>query len=186
MIDKKRIENAIRELMLAIGENPARPGLLETPKRVANMYEEILSGLHTKPDEVLKFFDEDCNEELVVVKDITFYSMCEHHLLPFFGVAHVCYIPYPGRLLGLSKLARVVDLYARRLQLQEKLGSQIADLIEKEAKALGVCVVIEAEHMCMSMRGVGKSGAKTVTSTLRGRLKTDHALRAQVLSMLKN
>jgi len=184
MIDKQRIEHAITEILHAIGEDPNREGLRETPKRVAEMYAEVFSGLHAKPKEVLKYFDEDLSGEMVVVRDIPFHSMCEHHLLPFYGTAHVCYIPTEGYLLGLSKLARVVELYARRPQLQEKMGSQIADLIEQEAHAAGVAVVIEAEHMCMSMRGAQKVGAKTVTTALRGKLKTDPELRREALAML--
>ena len=184
MLDKNRVENAIRELICAIGDDPEREGLRETPKRVADMYEELFSGLNGDPKEMLKYFDEDFQEEMVIVKDIAFHSMCEHHLLPFYGVAHVCYIPAPGHLLGLSKLARIVEHYARMPQLQEKMGSQIADLLEQEAHATGVVVVIEAEHMCMSMRGVKKVGSKTVTTALRGKLKTDPRLRAEALDLL--
>lgn len=184
MIDKKRIEAAVREILLAIGEDPTRPGLEETPKRVAKMYSEVFAGLGKEPKEVLKYFDEDFEEEFVIVKDITFHSMCEHHLLPFFGKVHICYIPSKGHLLGLSKLARIVDLYAKRPQLQEKMGSQIADCLEQEAKALGVGVMIEAEHMCMSMRGVSKMGANTVTLALRGKLKTEKDLRQEALALL--
>jgi len=185
LVDKNRVENAVKELLYAIGENPEREGLQETPKRVAEMYEEIFCGLSEDPKEVLKCFDEDFCEEMVVVKDISFHSMCEHHLLPFYGFAHICYIPAPGHLLGLSKLARIVELYARRPQLQENMGSQIADLLEREAKAQGVAVVIEAEHMCMSMRGVKKNGSKAITTALRGKIKTDPALRAEALSLLR-
>ena len=187
MMDKNRVENAIKELLCAIGDNPAREGLRETPKRVADMYEEILSGVSADPKDVLKYFDEAfCgNEEMVVVKDIDFHSVCEHHLLPFYGVVHICYIPSPGHLLGLSKLVRIVELYARRLQLQEKMGSQIADLLAKEACAIGAAVVIEAEHMCISMRGVQKVGSKTVTTALRGKIQTDPMLRAEALALLR-
>jgi len=185
MIDKKRAEAAIKELLYAVGEDPEREGLRETPKRVASMYEEIFGGLHKTSDEVLKYFDEDFGEEMVTVKDIAFHSMCEHHLLPFYGVAHICYMPSPGNLLGLSKLARVVELYARRPQLQEKMGRQIADLLMEEANAAGVAVMIEAEHMCMSMRGVKKIGAKTVTTALCGRLKTEQSLRQEALDLLQ-
>jgi len=184
VIDKQRAEAAIRELLYAIGDDPDRAGLSETPARVAKMYEEVFCGLTQDPREVLKYFDEDFCDEMVVVKDIAFHSMCEHHLLPFYGLAHVCYIPAAGHLLGLSKLARIVEHYARRPQLQEKMGSQIADLLEREAKAMGVAVVIEAEHMCMSMRGVKKVGAKTVTTTLRGQLKATPTLRAEALDIL--
>ena len=186
MIDKTRVENAVRELLYAIGDNPDREGLKETPKRVAAMYEEIFSGLSTDPKDVLKYFDEDFRGEMVVVRDISFHSICEHHLLPFYGKAHICYIPAPGYLLGLSKLARVVELYARRPQLQEKMCSQIADLIEQEANAIGVAVVVEAEHLCISMRGVKKNASKTVTTTLRGRLKTDRELRSEAFSLLNH
>ena len=185
MVDKNRVENAIRELLIAIGDDPERDGLRETPERVADMYAELFSGLSADPQEALKYFDEDFHDEMVVVKDIPFYSMCEHHLLPFYGVAHVCYIPAPGKLLGLSKLARIVELYARRPQLQEKMSGQIADLLEQEARATGVAVVLEAEHMCMSMRGVKKSGSVTVTRALRGRLKNDPELRAEALDLLR-
>ena len=184
LIDKKRAEAAIKELLYAIGDDPEREGLRETPARVANMYEEIFCGLTEDPKEVLKYFDEDFCEEMVVVKDIAFHSMCEHHLLPFFGVAHICYIPAPGHLLGLSKLARIVEHYARRPQLQEKMGGQIADLLEQESHAAGVAVVIDAEHLCMAMRGVKKIGSKTVTTALRGKIKAEPTLRAEALDML--
>ena len=185
MVNKKGVEKAIADLLLALGDNPEREGLRETPKRVAKLYEEILSGLSQEPKEILKFFNEDFNEEMVVMREIAFHSMCEHHLLPFYGVAHICYIPARGKLLGLSKLARVVEMYARRLQLQEKMGSQIADLLEQEAGALGVAIIIEAEHMCISMRGIKKTGSKTVTTALRGKFKTDKELRAEALSLLR-
>lgn len=185
MVDKNKVEKAIRELLIAIGDNPEREGLKETPQRVADMYEEIFCGVSTDAKEVLKYFDEDFCEEMVVVRDISFHSMCEHHLLPFYGVAHICYIPAPGHLLGLSKLARIVELYARRLQLQENMCSQIAKLLEEEANAYGVAVVVEAEHMCMAMRGVKKIGAKTVTTALRGKIKTDEALRREALELLR-
>lgn len=185
MIDKQRLENAITELLYAIGEDPTRPGLLETPKRVAKMYGEVFAGLDQNPQEVLKYFDEDFKEEFVVVKDIHFHSMCEHHLLPFFGKAHICYIPSAGHLLGLSKLARIVDLYAKRPQLQEKMGSQIAECFIEEAQAQGAIVMLEAEHMCMSMRGVSKIGAKTVTTAVRGNFKHDADLRKEAMALLQ-
>ena len=186
MIDKQRIEQAVTEILLAIGEDPTRAGLLETPQRVAKMYAEVFSGLEQTPEQVLKYFDEDFKEELIIVKDISFHSMCEHHLLPFFGKVHICYIPAPGYLLGLSKFGRIVDVYAKRPQLQEKMGSQIADALAEQANALGVLVMIEAEHMCMSMRGVSKIGAKTVTTALRGKLKSDENLRKEALGLLRN
>ena len=185
MIDKVRVEMAIRDLILAIGDDPARPGLIETPARVAKMYEEILKGREQDPKEILKYFNENFDQEMVVVKDITFHSVCEHHLLPFFGSVHICYIPAPGKLLGLSKLVRVVEMYARQLQLQERLGAQIADLLESEAKALGVAVKIIAEHMCISMRGINKPGSKTITTALRGSIKSDIHLRREALKLLE-
>ena len=184
LVNKPGVEKAVRDLLLSLGDDPEREGLKETPKRVANMYEELLSGQTKEAAEILKYFDEGYNQEMVVVKDITFHSVCEHHLLPFFGEAHICYIPAPGRLLGLSKIARVVELFARRLQLQEKLGSQIADFLEGEAGALGTAVIIEAEHMCISMRGINKPGSKTVTTALRGALKANKDLRAEALQLL--
>ena len=186
MINKKGVENAIRDLLLAIGENPKRPGLVETPARVAKMYEEILNGRELNPKEIIKYFDEETNEEMVIVKDIAFHSVCEHHLLPFFGTVHICYIPAPKKLLGLSKLVRIVEMFARRLQLQERLGSQIADCLEQEANALGVVVKINAEHMCISMRGINKPGSKTITTTLRGYFTNDFHLRQEALTLLGN
>ena len=183
-MDKVIVADAVKNLLIALGQDAERPGLLETPMRVAKMYEEVLGGYAQDPDEVLKFFDEDFTEDMVVVRDINFHSLCEHHLLPFYGVVHICYIPAKGKLLGLSKLARVVDLFAKRLQLQEKMGSEIADFLTKEAGAIGVGVVIKAEHLCMSMRGVSKIGTKTVTTALRGELKNDPQLRQEALSQL--
>lgn len=185
MININAAEKAIKDLLVALGEDPNRDGLIETPKRVAKMYTELLSGNDTTPQEVLKYFDEDFCEEMVVVKDITFHSMCEHHMMPFFGVAHICYVPSKSKLLGLSKLARIVEMYARRLQLQEKMGGQIAEFLMNEAQALGVAVVIEAEHMCMSMRGIKKIGAVTVTTALRGKLKENEKMRAEALDLLR-
>ena len=183
-MDKVIVANAVKNLLIALGQDTSRPGLLETPARVAKMYEEVLEGYTTCPKSILKFFDEDFTEDMVVVRDINFHSLCEHHLLPFYGVVHICYIPAKGKLLGLSKLARIVDLFAKRLQLQEKMGSEIANFLTEEAEAIGVAVVIEAEHMCMSMRGVAKIGTKTVTTALRGELKTNPQLRQEALSQL--
>ncbi len=185
MVDKKRIEAAVREILMAVGEDPDREGLAETPSRVAKMYEEIFAGLHTSPADVMKYFDESYSEEMVVVKDIPFYSLCEHHLLPFFGVAHILYIPSPGNLLGLSKLARLVDIVAKKPQLQERIGREIADALANEADALGVAVVIEAEHLCMTMRGIRKPGSKTVTSTFRGKIKEDATLRKEAMDLIR-
>jgi GTP cyclohydrolase I len=184
-VNKEQIEQAIRLILEAVGEDPNREGLLDTPKRVAKMYEEVFSGLQEDPKEHFQtVFGED-HEELVLVKDIPFYSMCEHHLVPFYGKAHVAYIPKGGKVTGLSKLARAVDAVARRPQLQERITSTIADSIVETLEPHGVMVVVEAEHMCMTMRGVKKPGAMTVTSAVRGVLEKDAAARAEVLSFIK-
>ncbi|PPK63557.1 GTP cyclohydrolase I FolE [Actinokineospora auranticolor] len=183
--DRDRAERAVRELLLACGEDPDREGLLETPARVARAYAELFAGLYTEPDAVLdKTFDES-HGELVLVTDIPMYSTCEHHLVPFHGVAHVGYIPNEqGRVTGLSKLARLVDLYAKRPQVQERLTSQIADALVRKLEPRGVVVVIEAEHLCMSMRGIRKPGARTTTSALRGLHKTSPSTRAEALQLI--
>ncbi len=182
-MDKKRIENAVREILAAVGEDPDREGLVETPARVARMYEEIFSGLESDPKRHLKLFDEG-SDEMVIVRDIPLYSMCEHHLLPFIGKAHIAYIPSDGRVIGLSKLARIVDNFAKRPQLQERLTGQIADFLDESMKPLGVAVVIEAEHLCMTMRGARASGSQTRTSALRGIMRNDAKTRAEALSLL--
>ncbi|WP_341458778.1 GTP cyclohydrolase I FolE [Clostridium putrefaciens] len=185
MMDNERIENAVREILYAIGEDPNREGLLDTPKRMARMYEEIFSGLNEDPKKHLEvYFQEEQYEELVLIKDIPFYSVCEHHLVPFYGKAHVGYLPKGGRLTGLSKLARVVDSVSKRPQLQERLTASIADSIVEKLDPYGVIVVIEAEHMCMTMRGVKKPGSKTITSAVRGTFATDSKSRAEVLSII--
>jgi len=183
--DPVRAENAVRELLLACGEDPDREGLRETPARVARAYAELFAGLYTEPDAVLdKTFDVS-HEELVLVTDIPMYSTCEHHLVPFHGVAHVGYIPaLTGRVTGLSKLARLVDLYAKRPQVQERLTSQVADAVMRKLDARGAIVVIEAEHLCMAMRGVRKPGARTVTSALRGQFKTSASSRAEAMQLI--
>lgn len=185
VFDQARAEAAVRELLLAVGEDPERQGLLETPARVARAFREMFGGLYTDPDAVLETtFDED-HDELVLVKQIPMYSTCEHHLVAFHGVAHVGYIPgEDGRVTGLSKLARVVDLYAKRPQVQERLTAQIADAVMRKLKPRGVIVVIEAEHLCMAMRGVRKPGATTTTSAVRGQFKTDKASRAEALELI--
>ncbi len=160
-MDKPRIEAAVREILIAIGEDPDREGLVETPARVARMYEEIFSGLEDDPTRHLKLFNESGNEEMVVVRDIPLYSMCEHHLIPFMGKAHIAYIPSNGKVIGLSKLARIVESFAKKPQLQERLTAQIADFLDENLNPQGVAVVIEAEHLCMTMRGARASGAKT-------------------------
>jgi GTP cyclohydrolase IA len=183
-MDKERIKFAVRELLLAIGENPDREGLRETPERVSKMCSELFAGLNTEPKSVLKFFGERFNDDMVVVKDIPFYSMCEHHLLPFYGTASICYIPAPNKLLGLSKLARVVDICAKKPQLQERLGSEIVDTLEKDAQAYGAAILIKAEHLCMNMRGIKKPGSKTVTTCFSGVFKTDNKARKEALQLL--
>ena len=174
MFDQQRAEAAVRELLYAIGEDPERDGLRDTPARVARAYREMFAGLYTDPDSVLNtMFDED-HDEMVIVKEIPMYSTCEHHLVSFHGVAHVGYIPgKDGRVTGLSKIARLVDLYAKRPQVQERLTSQIADALVNKLDPRGVIVVVEAEHLCMAMRGVRKPGAVTTTSAVRGQFKTE-------------
>jgi GTP cyclohydrolase I len=184
-IDRSKIELAVKMILEAIGEDPDREGLRETPLRVARMYEEIFSGLREDPEQHLKkFFSED-HDEMVIVKDIPLYSMCEHHLLPFYGKAHVAYIPRKGNVTGLSKLARVVESFAKRPQLQERLTSQVADAIMHRLNPIGALVVIEAEHMCMTFRGVKKPGSKTVTSAVRGYFQKNEATRAEAFSLIK-
>lgn len=185
-MDQERIRNAVREILFAIGEDPDREGLKDTPSRIAKMYGEIFSGLHEDPRKHLQiFFEEEEHRELVLVKDIPFYSMCEHHLVPFFGHAHVGYLPKEGRLTGLSKLARVVETLARRPQLQERLTTSIADSLVDTLDPYGVIVVIEAEHMCMTMRGVKKAGSKTITSAVRGRFEKDEKSRSEAMTLIQ-
>ncbi|MFD8879439.1 GTP cyclohydrolase I FolE [Corynebacterium xerosis] len=183
--DHARAEAAVRELLLAVGEDPEREGLLETPARVARAYREVFAGLHVDPTEVLeKTFDEG-HQELVLVKDIPIYSTCEHHLVPFFGKAHIGYIPGPeGRVTGLSKLARLVDLYAKRPQVQERLTGQVADALVDKLQPTSAIVVIECEHLCMAMRGIRKPGATTITSAVRGGFKSDARSRAEAMSLI--
>lgn len=184
-VDLARAEAAVRELLFAVGENPDRDGLKRTPARVAGAYAEVFAGLFVDPDAVLETtFDED-HDELVLVKDIPLYSICEHHLLPWHGSAAIGYIPgEDGRITGLSKLARLVDLYARRPQVQERLTSQVADALSRSLLPRGVIVVIQAEHLCMAMRGVRKPGALTVTSAVRGIFQTDSRTRSEALSLV--
>ncbi|MFD6325556.1 GTP cyclohydrolase I FolE [Streptomyces sp. NPDC058442] len=182
--DEKRAENAVRELLIAVGEDPDREGLQETPARVARAYKEIFAGLWQKPEDVLTTTFDLGHDEMVLVKDIEVYSTCEHHLVPFRGVAHVGYIPATsGKITGLSKLARLVDVYARRPQVQERLTTQIADSLMEILEPRGVIVVVECEHMCMSMRGIRKPGAKTLTSAVRGQLR-DAATRNEAMSLI--
>jgi GTP cyclohydrolase I len=184
-VDKGRIEKAVREILEAIGEDPDRDGLVRTPARMADMYEEIFSGLHNDPSEHLTVTFEADHDEMVMVRDIPVHSLCEHHLIPFAGRAHVAYIPGDdGRITGLSKIARLVDGFAHRPQVQERLTTQIADALQTVLKPDGVFVVIEAEHLCMSMRGVKKPGSLTITSAVRGLFKTNPATRAEAMSLI--
>ncbi len=185
-VDQPRIAAAVREILEAIGEDPTRDGLLDTPNRVARMYAEVCAGLHQEPAEHLRTTFEAGHDEMVMVRDIPLYSLCEHHLIPFIGKAHVAYIPNgTGRVTGLSKLARLVDGYAKRPQVQERLTRQIADAIEESLEPQGVLVVIEAEHLCMSMRGVRKPGSSTVTSSVTGIFRESAATRAEAMRFLE-
>lgn len=184
-VDKPKIETAVRMILEAIGENPDREGLLETPRRVADFYEEVFSGMRLDPGDHMKAIFREPHDEMVIVKDIRFESMCEHHLVPFLGRAHICYIPDGGRIVGLSKLARIVEDYARRPQLQERMTSQIANLLMDRLKPQGVMVVVEAEHLCMTMRGIRKPGASTVTSAVRGILHDSVNSRAEAMALIR-
>lgn len=186
MIDQKRIEKAVKEILKAIGENPNREGIKDTPKRVARMYAEIFAGINKDPGKEISIFHNEDHEEMIIVKNIPFYSMCEHHLVPFIGKAHVAYIPTKGRVTGLSKLVRVIEGFAKRPQVQERLTSQIADCLMKRLKPHGVLIVIEAEHLCMSMRGVKKPGSVTTTSAVRGVFQKNAKTRAEALSLIKS
>ncbi len=183
-VDHEKIEQAVRMILEAIGENPDREGLIDTPQRVARMYQEIFSGLHSDPAEELSARFHVDHDELVLVKDITFYSACEHHLLPFYGLAHVAYLPANGTVTGLSKLARLVDHVAKQPQIQERMTNTIADALHSTLNPQGVMVVIEAEHLCMTMRGVKKPGSKTVTIASRGLYESNPEKQQQVLRML--
>jgi GTP cyclohydrolase IA len=184
-VDRTLIEEAVRLILNAIGEDPNREGLLDTPKRVAKMYEEVFSGLNEDPKKHFETIFSEDHEELVLVKDIPFYSMCEHHLVPFFGKAHVAYIPKNGRVTGLSKLARAVEAVAKRPQLQERITSTVADSMMEKLEPHGVMIVVEAEHMCMTMRGVKKPGSKTITTAVRGIFAEDAIARSEVLTLIK-
>ncbi|MBM4055940.1 MAG: GTP cyclohydrolase I FolE [Planctomycetes bacterium] len=185
MINKEKIREAVRLLIEGIGEDPNREGLQETPERVAEMCEEIFAGIGKDSHSVIKVLKSEKYDEIVLLKDIPFYSMCEHHLLPFSGVAHVAYIPQGNRVTGISKLARVVDIEARRPQVQERLTTDIAESIMKALKPKGVLVVIEAEHLCMTMRGIKKPGTKVLTSVVRGIFRNNSATRAEAMSLIK-
>lgn len=183
-MDKAKIEQGVRMILEGVGENPERDGIRDTPQRVARMFEEILGGMHINPNLMIKALPSDSHDEIVLVRNIPFHSMCEHHLLPFIGVAHVAYLP-AKKLMGISKLARIVEVYSRRLQVQERLSTEIADCIMRTMKPRGSLVVLEAEHLCMTMRGVKKPGAMTVTSVVRGIFRENQATRAEAMSLIR-
>jgi len=185
-MDKKKIEKAVRDILVAVGEDPSRHDIKDTPKRVAEMYEEILGGIKANPEKELEVVFEKEHDEIVLLKNIPFYSICEHHLLPFIGKAHVAYIPSNNRVTGLSKLARVVDIFSKRLQVQERITTDIAEIIMRKLKPKGVLVVIEAEHLCMSMRGVKKPGVLTITSAVRGIFRKNEKTRSEALALIRN
>lgn len=185
-MDKKKIEKAARDILEAIGEDPKRKDLVDTPSRVAEMYEEIFTGIDKDPEKELEVVLDQKHNEIILLKDVPLYSLCEHHLLPFIGKAHIAYIPKNGRVTGLSKLARVVDILSRRPQVQERLTTQIAEIIMSKLKPQGCMVVIEAEHLCISMRGVRKPGTLTVTSAVRGVFKENQKTRSETLALIKS
>ena len=184
MIDKERIKNAVNEIILAIGDNPERAGLKETPARVANMCEELFADINSNKSEVIKCFETRSYKDMVIVKNIDFYSVCEHHLMPFFGRVNIAYIPKKDCLLGLSKVAKIVDLFSKKLQLQETFTCQIADFFEKEVKALGVGVFVEAQHMCIAMRGIKKSNCKVTTMAFRGELEINEIMQKKAWELI--
>ncbi|MGB2601443.1 MAG: GTP cyclohydrolase I FolE [Candidatus Omnitrophota bacterium] len=185
-MDKEKIKKAVKDILEAVGEDTSREGLVATPQRVANMYEEVLSGYNQDPEDVINVvFEEEDHDEIILLKDIPLYSICEHHLVPFLGKAHVAYLPEGKRITGLSKIARVVDLLSKKLQVQERLTTAIADTIMRKLEPKGVLVVIEAEHLCMSMRGVNKPGIITTTSAVRGIFRSDERTRAEALSLIR-
>jgi len=183
-LDNERIERAVREILLAIGEDPEREGLKGTPGRVARMYADVFAGLEIDPKSQMTVFTTEAHEEMVILRDIPFYSMCEHHLLPFYGKAHICYIPNRERLAGLSKLARVLEAFAKRPQLQERITTQVADALMDLLKPMGVLVVVEAEHLCLTMRGAKKAGSLMTTSAVRGVFESSQATRLEALQLL--
>ncbi|PIV39535.1 MAG: GTP cyclohydrolase I FolE [Candidatus Omnitrophica bacterium CG02_land_8_20_14_3_00__42_8] len=185
-MDKNKIKKAVRMILEAVGENADREDLKKTPERVADMYAEIFSGISKDPARELEVLLAEKHDEIVLLKGISLYSMCEHHLLPFIGKAHIAYIPKNNRVTGLSKIARVVEILSKRLQVQERLTSEIAEILMKKLKPMGVMVIIEAEHLCMSMRGVKKSGVLTITSAVRGVFKENQKTRAEALALIKS
>ncbi len=184
-MDKKKIEKGVRIILEGIGEDPERPGLKDTPKRIADMYEELFSGLETPTDEILKPIKGESHDELVLLKDIPFYSICEHHLVPFIGKAHVAYVPAGGKIVGIGELAKAVEIFAKRPQVQERLTTQLADMIMKKLRPRGAMVVIDSEHLCLSMRGVKKPGTRTITSAVRGIFRTKVSTREEMLELIK-
>jgi len=184
-MDLKKIEKGVRMILEGIGEDPERSGLKETPERVARMYEEIFSGLETPTEELLKAIEGETHDEMVLLKDIPFYSVCEHHMIPFIGRVHVAYIPSGGKIVGLSEIVKAVDVLAKRLQVQERLTTQLADLIMNKLKPKGAMVIVDAEHLCISMRGVKKPGTRTVTSAVRGIFRTKQSTRDELLELIK-
>jgi GTP cyclohydrolase I len=184
-MDVKKIEKGVRLILEGIGEDPDRAGLRETPERVARMYQEIFSGIETPTEELLKSIEGESHDEMVLLKDIPFYSVCEHHLIPFIGKAHVAYIPSGGKIVGLSELVKAVDVLARRLQVQERLTTQLADMIMTRLKPKGAMVIIDAEHLCISMRGMKKPGTRTVTSAVRGIFRSKQSTRDELLELIK-
>jgi GTP cyclohydrolase I len=184
-MDLKKIEKGVRLILEGIGEDPERAGLRETPERVARMYQEIFSGIETPTEELLKSIEGESHDEMVLLKDIPFYSVCEHHLIPFIGKAHVAYIPSGGKIVGLSELVKAVEVLAKRLQVQERLTTQLADMIVQRLKPKGAMVIIDAEHLCISMRGMKKPGTRTITSAVRGIFRTKQSTRDELLELIK-
>lgn len=184
-MDREKIIKGVRLIIEGIGEDPGRPGLRRTPERIAEMYEEVFSGLNSSPEEILKPMEGERHDEMVLLKDIPFYSVCEHHLLPFAGKAHIAYIPEGGRIVGISSLARALEVFAKRPQVQERLTAQLADLIMEKLRPKGCMVIIDAEHLCMSMRGIKKPGSRTVTSAVRGIFRSKQSTRDEMLELIK-
>lgn len=184
-MDLKKIEKGVRMILEGIGEDTERSGIKETPERVARMYEEIFSGLETPTEELLKAIEGETHDEMVLLKDIPFYSVCEHHMIPFIGKVHVAYIPSGGKIVGLSEIVKAVEVLAKRLQVQERLTTQLADLIMNKLKPKGAMVIVDAEHLCISMRGVKKPGTRTVTSAVRGIFRTKQSTRDELLELIK-
>lgn len=184
-MDIKKIEKGVRLILEGIGENPERPGIRETPGRVARMYEEIFAGLETPTEEILRHIEGESHDEMVLLKDIPFYSVCEHHLLPFIGKAHVAYVPDAGKIAGIGELAKALEILAKRPQVQERLTAQLADLLMEKLRPKGAMVVIDAEHLCLSMRGIKKPGARTVTSAVRGIFRSKASTRQELLELIK-